>query len=63
MVMTARDFAQSSTAGSSGLQYDPLTDEYTYVWKTQKSWAGSCRILTFQLDDGSTHEALFSFTR
>jgi hypothetical protein len=34
---------QVVTASSSGLQYDTTTDTYTYVWKTQKAWAGQCR--------------------
>ena len=37
------------------------TDRYTYVWKTEKSWKGSCRRLTVRLDDGSTHVLPFQF--
>jgi hypothetical protein len=37
--------------------------EYRYDWKTSASWAGSCRKLVVTLIDGSTHEALFRFTR
>jgi hypothetical protein len=33
---------QTVNANSSGLTYDAATDRYTYVWKTQKAWAG-CR--------------------
>ena len=47
------------TAGGSSLQYDALTDTYTYVWKTDQAWAGSCRRLVVGLDDGSRHEADF----
>ncbi len=53
----------TSTAGTSGLQYDPATGQYTYVWKTSKSWAGTCRELTLTLVDGTTHIALFTFTK
>jgi len=49
---------ETVTAGQSSLQYDPRTDEYTYVWKTEKSWAGTCRQLVL-LDDGTYHWALF----
>ena len=49
------------TAGSSSLSYDPITDQYTYVWKTDKKWAGKCRVLTVQLDDGTPHLAYFQF--
>ena len=51
----------TESAGGSGLQYDPATDEYTYVWKTEKSWAGSCAELQVMLVDGITHTANFQF--
>jgi hypothetical protein len=51
----------TSTAGSSSLQYDPVADQYTYVWKTDSAWAGQCRQFVLQLDDGSTHRAYFRF--
>ncbi len=41
------------SASSAGLNYDPLTDTYTYVWKTDKAWAGSCRQLVLKLNDGA----------
>ena len=40
---------------------DPATGSYHYNWKTSKAWAGTCRRLTFTLDDGSRHSADFSF--
>jgi hypothetical protein len=43
----------TDTAGGSGLQYDPTTNTYTYVWKTYKSWSGTCRQLQIQLADGT----------
>jgi Glycine rich protein len=52
---------ETATAGSSGLQYNAFTDQYTYVWKTQKGWANSCRQLNVKLDDGSDHLASFRF--
>jgi Tol biopolymer transport system component len=40
-------------AGSSGLQY--LGDGYwQFNWKTPKSYAGQCRIMTLNLNDGGT---------
>jgi hypothetical protein len=33
----------TATAGDSGLSYDAATDQYTYVWKTDKTWSGTCR--------------------
>ena len=50
---------QTETAGESSLSYDPTTDQYTYVWKTDKAWAGQTRQLVLKLDDGSENEANF----
>jgi sugar lactone lactonase YvrE len=52
---------ETVTAGGSSLGYDPLTDQYIYVWKTEQGWAGTCRQLVVQLNDGSTHRANFKF--
>jgi hypothetical protein len=52
---------QTVTAGSSSLSYDASTDTYTYVWKTDKSWAGTCRTLVVKLNDGTLHRANFQF--
>jgi dipeptidyl aminopeptidase/acylaminoacyl peptidase len=52
---------QTVTAGSSSLSYDAATDQYTYVWKTEKAWAGTCRTLVVKLDDGTYHQANFRF--
>jgi hypothetical protein len=52
---------QTVTAGGSSLSYDAETDTYTYVWKTEKSWAGTCRKLIVRLNDGSEHLAFFKF--
>ena len=49
------------TAGNSGLSYDSATGTYTYVWKTDKAWSGTCRRLTVRLSDGSDHSAQFVF--
>jgi len=43
------------SAGGSTLTYDPLAGLYTYVWKTQKAWSGSCRRLELEFADGSTN--------
>jgi hypothetical protein len=34
---------------------------YTYMWKTERDWAGNCRKLIVTLVDGSKHEAVFRF--
>jgi hypothetical protein len=51
----------TTTAGNSGLAYDPTTNNYTYTLKTAKAWAGQCATLTVSLIDGSTHTATFQF--
>lgn len=51
----------TDTAGGSGLQYDSGTGTYTYVWKTSKSWAGTCQQFDMRLVDGTDHTALFKF--
>ena len=51
------------TAGGSSLSYDPVADQYVYVWKTVKTWAGKCGTFTLTLDDGTPHSALFTFTK
>jgi hypothetical protein len=57
------DPLEASTDSQSGLQYDPLTDTYTYVWKTSAAWAGQCRRLSvaFADPDAADHEAVFQF--
>jgi hypothetical protein len=51
----------TSPAGNSGLSYNPTTDTYSYNWKTQKSWKGTCRQLVVGLNDGTLHYAYFKF--
>jgi hypothetical protein len=53
--------AETVTAGGSSLTYDPLADQYTYVWKTDKAWAGTCRQLSVTLNDDTVHTADFQF--
>jgi Tol biopolymer transport system component len=49
------------TAGGSSLSYDSSSGRYTYVWKTDKSWAGTCRAFVLKTVDGVTHRADFKF--
>ncbi len=49
------------TVSTSDLTYDPLNDQYVYVWRTQRAWAGTCRLLNVRLVDGRDHTALFLF--
>lgn len=56
------DLEETVTAGGgSSLNYDATDDQYIYVWKTDKSWAGTCRRLEVRLKDGTSHFADFKF--
>jgi hypothetical protein len=50
------ELASSST---SGLTYDSSANQYVYVWKTDKAWAGTCRRFTVGLNDETDHLANF----
>jgi hypothetical protein len=52
---------QTVTAGSSSLQFDSTSNQYTYVWKTDGSWSGTCRELTFTFTNGDVRKAEFKF--
>jgi len=54
---------ETVTAGGSSLSYDASANQYVYVWKTEKSWAGSCRQLVVKLSDGTYHRANFNFSK
>ena len=47
------------TSSADGLTFSG--GQYSYVWKTDKSWGGTCRQLQVLLVDGTLHTALFSF--
>ena len=51
----------TDAAGGSSLSYDDDTDQYIYVWKTEKAWANTCRQLVVKLIDGTYHRANFTF--
>jgi hypothetical protein len=52
---------QTVNAGSSSLSYAAGSDTYNYVWKTDQSWADSCRQLVVKFNDGTTARANFTF--
>lgn len=47
--------------GNSGLEYDESSDVYSFRWKTDREWSGTCRRLMLLFNDGSVHTADFSF--
>jgi hypothetical protein len=57
----ASDLTDTVTAGNSSLSYDASSGQYSYVWKTESSWAGTCRQLVITLNDGTVHVANFRF--
>jgi hypothetical protein len=52
---------ETVSAGSSSLKFDPGSDQYTYVWKTDRSWAGTCRSLILHFGNGIEQSATFQF--
>jgi hypothetical protein len=59
---TTPDQVEEYASGASGLQN--LGDGYyQFNWKTPKSYANSCKMLTLDLGDEVLHEALFRFTK
>jgi hypothetical protein len=55
-VVTTNDSSQAF----GSLSYSAGPNRYAYMWKSDKSWAGSCREFLLVLRDGTTHAALIS---
>ena len=55
------DPVPTETPGNSGLHFDPSTNTYNYVWKTDKGWSGTCRQVEMEFVDGSVLRANFQF--
>ena len=49
------------TADAGRLTYNARTNQYTFVWQTNRTWSGTCRQLIMQLNDGTFHVANFQF--
>ncbi|KXK62321.1 hypothetical protein AWW66_08805 [Micromonospora rosaria] len=47
--------------GNSGLSAN-ANGQYNFVWKTDGSWAGTCREFVLTLDDGYQYRSYFTFT-
>jgi len=50
---------ETVTSSTSSFSYEPGAERYSYIWKTDKAWSGTCRKLKVTLKDGTSHEALF----
>jgi hypothetical protein len=46
-----------------GLTYDAASGQYTYLWKTDRAWAGKSGTVSVRLTDGTVHTAVFSFIK
>jgi dipeptidyl aminopeptidase/acylaminoacyl peptidase len=51
------------TATTGTLSYRATQDRYTYLWKTERAWAGTCRQLVLVLRDGTYHYANVRLTK
>jgi hypothetical protein len=58
---TDADDARIAPAGNTELSYNPHTDNYSFIWKTDRTWADTCRELTVRLIDGIDRVATFRF--
>jgi len=54
---------QTVSSDTSKLVYDATANQYAYIWKTLTSYAGNCYRLTLTLNDGTSHQALFKFSK
>jgi hypothetical protein len=52
---------EPATLGPEGFTYDPLLDQYKWVWKTDRRWMGTCRQLVVRFRDGTEKRANFRF--
>jgi MBG domain/Thrombospondin type 3 repeat len=60
-VRSENNVDEDEPSNRSGLLQDGGKSKFKYLWKTDPSWAGTCRKLVLTLVDGSSHEALFRF--
>ena len=60
---SASERSVTTTVDASASRLVALGTVYTYIWKTNASWAGTCRKLVVTLVDGSSHEAVFRFAK
>lgn len=52
---------EANTPGNSKLSYDSVTEEYVFVWKTDKEWEGTEQILELSFIDGTAELIKFNF--
>jgi PKD repeat protein len=57
------DIEETTNAATSSLSFNPSTGQYTYLWKTDTSWANTCRQLVVKFADGTIQRAKFRFVK
>jgi parallel beta-helix repeat protein len=55
------DIEDTVQVDSKNFSYDAETDQYNYVWKTDKAWSDTCRQLVVKLNDNKEYVADFKF--
>ena len=58
---SVNNIAKTLSDSTSSLNYDSTAKQYNYVWKTDKSWNGTCRQLIVGLVDGQSYMLNFMF--
>jgi hypothetical protein len=58
---SVNNIAKTLSDSTSSLNYDSTAKQYNYVWKTDKSWSGTCRQLIVGLVDGESYMLNFTF--
>jgi hypothetical protein len=51
----------ATKGAGGGLTYAASSGLYTYAWKTEKAWRGTCREIVLQLIDGTSRSAIYQF--
>ena len=51
-----------TAAQNTGFRFDTANGHYTYDWKTDKGWNGTCRELILRFADGSERFLRFRFS-
>jgi hypothetical protein len=49
------------TVPAPRLSYDRTSRQYQFNWRTERSWEGTCGLLSLRLDDGTIHTAQYYF--
>lgn len=57
------DFEPTQNPNWGSLSYSAWQDEYTYPWKTDRAWKGTCREVVVTLADGAAHNAWLRFVK